>query len=263
MKRSTISGKSCIVKIAVPVLWLMLWQGAYLAVGEDLLLVSPFAAFSRMMELSMQSSFWQIVVGSLGRIVVGFLLGLMIGTLLAGLTARSQLLYSFFSLPMSMIKATPVASFVILAFVWISGENISVFIAFLMVLPLVWSNVDEGLRSVDSKLLELAQVYRIPQLHILKSITIPAVLPYFLSAAKVGLGFSWKAGIAGEVIAIPSAAIGTQLYNAKVYLETVDLFAWTAVIILLSVLLERLMVRIFSHIVRRLNRLTEEGAGCL
>lgn len=258
MKTSTTSHNKKWIQILVIALWLLLWQGAYYAVGEDLLLVSPFSALRRVIELAVSGAFWHIVFGSVARILLGFFLGLLLGTVIAAATARSQALYAFFSLPMSIIKATPVASFVILALVWIRGANLSVFIAFLMVLPLIWSNVHEGIMQIDEKLLEMAAVYRLPRSAILKNITVPSVLPYFLSAAKVGLGFSWKAGIAGEVIAIPAAAIGTQLYNAKVYLETTDLFAWTAVIILLSVLLEKLMIHGINALAKRLNRLAEQ-----
>ncbi|MEM1483967.1 ABC transporter permease subunit [Oscillospiraceae bacterium PP1C4] len=259
MKASTTSPNRYFVKIGVIALWLLLWQATYLAVGEDLLLASPFAVFFRILQLIILPSFWSIIGGSLGRIVTGFLLGLLLGTVLAFVTACSRLLYAFFALPMSIVKATPVASFVILALVWISGANLSVFIAFLMVLPLVWSNVHEGICSTDPKLLEMAAVFHLPRVSVLKNITIPAMLPYFLSAVRVGLGFSWKAGVAGEVIAIPAAAIGTQLYNAKIYLETTDLFAWTAVIIILSILLERLMITGINVIVRWMNSLVQEG----
>ncbi len=143
---------------------------------------------------------------------------------------------------MNAIKSTPVASFVILALVWIKGENLSTFIAFLMVLPVIWQSVHTGLGSADPELLEMARVYRFSRGKKLRYLYLPAALPYLISAMRVGLGFSWKSGIAGEVIAIPSQAIGTQLYNAKIYLDMPGLFAWTIVIILLSAAIERVVL---------------------
>ena len=148
------------------------------------------------------------------------------------ITARWKPIYQLIQLPMNIIKATPVASFVILALIWISGKNLSVFIAFLMVLPMVWSSVDQGLKSADPQLLEAAKTYRLSRLQTARAVYVPAVLPYLLSVSRVAVGFAWKSGIAGEVIAIPKDSIGTQLYDAKVYLETTDLFAWTVVIVL-------------------------------
>ena len=234
--------KAVLVKGTVLFLWLFLWQLAYWAVGQDLLLASPLDVCSRIFVLVKTIYFWKIITASLLRILCGFLLAVFLGIFLAVLTSRFAVLYDFIALPMNLIKAAPVASFVILALIWISGHKLSIFISFLMVLPLVWRNVHDGILAADPQLLEMAQVYHLPQKSVWRAIIIPAVLPRFLTAIRIGSGFAWKAGIAGEVIAIPNIAIGTELYHAKVYLETIDLFAWTFIIILLSILLERLSI---------------------
>lgn len=186
-------------------------------------------------------SFYSIIGHTFLRIFSGFLLGTAAGCILGGLTAFSPLLYRFFALPMNAIKSTPVASFVILALVWIKGENLSIFIAFLMVLPVIWQSVHTGLGSADPEAAEMARVYRFSRGKKRGTSTCPRP-PYLISAMRVGLGFSWKSGIAGEVIAIPSQAIGTQLYNAKIYLDMPGLFAWTIVIILLSAAIEQVVL---------------------
>lgn len=246
--------KRWLITCLVFLFWLVLWQAAYRFVGHDLLLASPWPVCRRIAELCGTKAFWQTVFGSLGRILLGFLCAVLAGSLIALLTARFQALYWFFSLPMGIIKATPVASFVILALVWISGRYLSVFVSFLMVLPLIWRNVHDGLHSADPGLLEMARVYRLTPGRTLRAVILPAVLPHFLAAVRVGAGFAWKAGVAGEVIAIPRSAIGTELYHAKVYLETTDLFAWTVVIILLSLLLERGMVCGAEFLAAQLNQ---------
>lgn len=238
--------KGILISLAVCVVWLSVWQAAHLLVyagmGTSLLLPSPAETFLRLRELLGEPSFYSIIGHTFLRIFTGFLLGTAVGCVLGGLTAFSPLLYRFFALPMNAIKSTPVASFVILALVWIKGENLSTFIAFLMVLPVIWQSVHTGLQSADPELLEMARVYRFSRGKKLRYLYLPAALPYLISAMRVGLGFSWKSGIAGEVIAIPSQAIGTQLYNAKIYLDMPGLFAWTIVIILLSAAIERVVL---------------------
>lgn len=251
MMRIDTKMKKALSAAGVAAFWLLVWQLAYYGVGRELLLASPVSVFKRLTELVRQAGFWQIILSSFCRIMGGFLLGLLLGTALGVLTAKWSLAYRILQLPMNIIKATPVASFVILALVWISGKNLSVFIAFLMVLPMVWSSVDQGLKSADGQLLEAARTYRLSRLQTAHAVYIPAVMPYFLSVCRVAMGFAWKAGIAGEVIAIPKNAIGTQLYDAKIYLETVDLFAWTVVIIVLSVLIEKLFTKGVAWIARK------------
>lgn len=246
MKHSTISepnrpapGKEGLV---AAVFWLAVWVVAFLVIREPLLLPAPWAVAWSLGRLVFTVEFWAVTFSSLLRILVGFVLGLCCGGLLAALSAACPPLRATVALPMGIIKATPVASFVILALLFLRGQGFSTFIAFLMVLPLAWSNILQGIESTDKDLLEMTRVYRFSRWDGVRYLYLPSVFPYLLSAARVGMGFAWKAGIAGEVIAIPSGAIGTQLYNAKVYLNTADLFAWTAVVILLSLLLEKGMV---------------------
>lgn len=170
----------------------------YAGMGTSLLLPSPAETFLRLRQLLGDPSFYSIIGHTFLRIFSGFLLGTAAGCILGGLTAFSPLLYRFLALPMNAIKSTPVASFVILALVWIKGENLSTFIAFLMVLPVIWQSVHTGLRSADPELLEMARVYRFSRGKKLRYLYLPAALPYLISAMRVGLGFSWKSASPGK-----------------------------------------------------------------
>ena len=210
--------------------------------GGGLLLASPVQVALRLWELLPSAAFWRAVGNSSLRIFGGFLLSCALGALLAALAAGSQPLQELLAPPVAAVKAVPVASFIILALVWLDSRSLSLFISGLMVFPPVYLNVLEGLRRTDGKLLELARVYRIPLGRRIWGIYVPQVLPYFRSAASLALGLCWKAGAAAEVIGLPAGTIGERLYTAKIYLQTPDLFAWTAVILLLAAAFERLFL---------------------
>ena len=144
---------------------------------------------------------------------------------------------------MTLVKSTPVASFIILALIWLGRGILPAFISGLMVLPVVWANVSAGIAAQDPQLLELAKVYSFPRERVLRRITIPTVLPYFRSALSSALGLGWKAGIAAEVLTVPQNSIGKMIYESKLYLETTSLFAWTLTVILLSLVIERILLR--------------------
>ena len=108
---------------------------------------------------------------------------------------------------------------------------------------------------MDAKLLEMAEVFDIPESVRIRYIYVQQVLPFFRTGCSVGLGLCWKAGIAAEVIGIPDGSIGEQLYEAKVYLNTPDLFAWTVVIIVISLVFERLFLWIVDRLVYRMERM--------
>lgn len=207
-----------------------------------LLLASPVQAALRLLELLPSTAFWRAVGNSSLRIFGGFLVSCALALLLASLAAGRTWFQNLLAPPVVVVKAVPVASFIILALVWLDAETLSLFISALMVFPPVYLNVLEGLRQTDQKLLELARVYRIPFRRRVWGVYLLQVLPYFRSAASLALGLCWKAGVAAEVIGLPAGTIGERLYTAKIYLQTPDLFAWTAVILALSAIFERLFL---------------------
>ena len=240
-------GKRITRKIAAGAVWLLVWQLCWLAVGQDVLLPSPAGVARRLGQLVCTLPFWQQVGLSLLRILTGYLLALALGAALGALTARSRLADCLLSPALRTVRAIPVASFIILLFVLMSKEHIPTVTSFLMVLPVVWANVDQGVRETDPALLEMARVFRLPPGRVFRHIRLPAVMPFFLASARTGMGLAWKAGVAAEVLAAPRLGIGRALYEAKVYLESEELFAWTAVIVAISVLLERGLVRLLGR----------------
>lgn len=226
-------------RVLLPVLfWLGVWQLAAAAVGQELLLPGPAAVGRRLLELAAGAVFWQTALASLLRIFGGLLLGVALGALLAGFTAWVPLLDWVLTPAVKVVRATPVASFILLVYLWVERGRVPGLISALMVLPVVWGNVTRGIAETDPQLLELARAYGFGRGRTLRRIYIPSVLPYFASGCRTALGLAWKAGVAAEVLCQPQNAIGTQIYNTKYYLETPSLFAWTLVVIALSFLLE-------------------------
>lgn len=230
------------VKAAAVIFWIAVWQAASMAIGQEILLASPAAVLVRLCKLVIKADFWQSVAFSMLRILLGFLLGTASGILLAGLASCLSWIRALIAPAVMTVKAIPVASFVILVLIWVPSQNLSAVISFLMVFPILYTNVLGGIESTDGKLLEMASVFRLSRMRRIRFIYIPQVIPFFCSACSVALGLCWKAGVAAEVIGIPDGSIGERLYQAKVYLDTPDLFAWTAVIIVVSLVFEKLFL---------------------
>lgn len=241
-------GKIYAYRILAICFWLIMWEGMSIVIGSDIVLSPPGKVLRILFTLVREADFWQIIASSTLRILFGFLLALITGTVFAVLSYKSRLFSELVSPLMKVVKATPVASFIILALIWIRSKNLSVLISFLMVVPVVYMNIQQGLMNTNEKLLQFAEVFRISPLKRIKAIYFPAILPYLVSAVSIGLGFGFKSGIAAEVIGIPSKSIGEKLYEAKLYLMTGDLLAWTIVIILISVLLEKGVMKLMGGI---------------
>lgn len=209
--------------------------------GQELLLPAPLAVMEELWDLAVLPEFWQAAGSSLLRIFGGVLSGVLLGSALAALTSASGWADWLFSPAVRVVRAVPVASFIILVLLWVERSLVPLVISALMVLPVVWGNVSRGAAQTDRQLLELARAYRFGRWKTLSLVYVPSVLPYFASACRTALGLGWKAGVAAEVLCLPPAAIGTQVYYAKIYLETPALFAWTLVVIALSLGLEGAM----------------------
>lgn len=235
--------------------WILAWQLGAMTLDQQILLVSPIQTLSRLGELSVQAEFWKSVGFSTLRITGGFLLGAAAGTALAALSARLRLAEELLAPLLLAIKSIPVASFIILSLILFSSRNLSILISFLIVLPVLYSGVLGGIRAMDRQLLEMARLFRIPTLRRARYVYMPQVLPYFQAACASALGLCWKSGIAAEVIGMPAGSVGERLQQAKVYLDTPDLFAWTLVIVLASLLFERFFLALLGQATRHLERM--------
>ena len=200
----------------------------------------------RLWELACTGQFWHITAVSIGRILLGAVSAMVLGALLAVLTTSSSILDALVAPVMTAVQATPVASITILVLIWLSRDFVPVLICGMMVLPVVWSNVCAGIHAADPQLLEMARVYHLPPLTIARRIYIPTVLPYFRAACTGALGLGWKAGIAAEVLTVPGKSIGRMISESKLYLLTEDLFAWTLAVVLLSLGLQKIILKLLA-----------------
>ena len=141
---------------------LLVWQGAAMVVGLDLLLPSPWQVACRLWSVWREPGFFATVAFSLLRISGGFALGLVLGVLLAVAAGRLRVLELLLWPYVTAIKSVPVASFIIICLIWMSTRQLAVFISFLMVFPVIYSNTLQGIKSADGALLEMARVYRVP-----------------------------------------------------------------------------------------------------
>ena len=243
-----------LVNTAVLLFWVILWATAAKLVDREILLPSPLQVLQRLFVLMRTREYWTMITSSMLRVLAGIVGATVLGVFLALLTESCAPVKALVSPVMTLVKSTPVASFIILALVWIGRSILPAFISGLIVLPVVWANVSAGIAGRDPLLLEMARVYSLPRQTVLRRITLPSVLPHFRAALCSALGLGWKAGIAAEVLTVPRSSIGRMIYESKLYLETCSLFAWTLTVILLSLVIERLLLRVVQKIGR-------EGGG--
>ena len=237
-------------RLGAVLILLLVWQTVAMLVGQSLLLPTPTKVLVRFFTLWGEKSFLRTIGKSFLGIAGGFFAGLALGALLAITAGRFKAVETLLWPFMLTVKSVPVASFIILALVWLSSSDLSFFISFLMVLPVIYTNLLNGIKSLSRDLSEMAEIYRMDFRHRFLYLWLPQMKTYLLTGLSLSLGLAWKAGIAAEVIGIPAQSIGEALYESKAYLNTVDLFAWTVVIVLISFLFEKLVTGIVKSLYR-------------
>lgn len=233
------------IRLIIPLaFWLGVWQLAAILMRQELLLPTPLAVARSFFTLAGTGEFWLSALCTLLRIMAGLLGGAAAGILLAVLTHFSRWADLFLSPAVRVVRATPVVSFILLVYLWVTRDRIPGVIAGLMVLPVIWGNVTAGLAAVDGQLLEMAHAYRFSRLKILRLIYLPSLRPHLISGVLTAFGLAWKSGVAAEVICPPRLAVGSRIQAARLALETPELFAWTIVIVVLSLALESALRRL-------------------
>ena len=223
-----------------------MWQLSAMAVDLELILPSPLTCAKTLIALLPTKELWIAVGGTLGRVFGGYAIGCAAGILLGAAAYFIPTAGEFVKPLMTVIKATPVSSFILLAVLWMSPNSVPVLIGALMVTPIVFGNMITGLGEHSKKLREVAFVYGLSPAECAQKLFIPAVIPYISAACLTSLGLAWKAGVAAEVLVVTKNSVGQWLYYSKLYFETAQLFAWTVVVVLLSFVLERIVKLLLS-----------------
>lgn len=251
--KNSISKNKPIVTILSIVFWIFIWWLISLFINREIYLPFPLTTLDSLVNIINNVEFWETVTFSILRVMAGFLSACILGIILGFSCGLSKLVKQIFNPLIIAIRATPVMSFIIIAIIWFDSNFVPIFVGFLMCFPIIWGNVVEGVGEIDQKLLQMSKVYNINKLRVLRYIYIPSLVPYIVAGMTTALGIGWKATVAAEVLSHPKYAIGTHLYDAKVYLESTQLFAWTIVVIALSFF--------FEYIIKSLLKLIQKVYG--
>lgn len=225
-------------KIIIALIWLVIWQIMAALIAEEILLPSPLLVFKRFLDLLVQKEFYLAILSSIGKIMIGFVISIFFGLILAFISYKSNLFYDFINPIILIFRSIPLASLIIFLLFWVKSTNLSILVSFIMAMPIIYTNSYVGLKSIDKKLIQMADIYKIKEIDRLRSIYLVKTKAFIKSSIISTSGLVLKAGIAAEVIGLPDNSIGKSLYNSKIYLDMPSLLAWTLAILILSFIFE-------------------------
>ena len=243
----TSNSKKIIYPLISLAFWLLVWQVAAVAVDHQYFLPDIPTTLSALANVVTGKDFLLSVLYTFTRVLTGLTLGTLIGIAIAVLTHKSEVLHSIIAPALSVIKATPVATIIIILWVTLDGNSLAITVSFLMVMPIIWQNMSEGLRKIDKSLIEVSDVFELTLKERAKILIFPSLLRYFIPAFITSVGFAWKSEIAAEIIANTRDSIGHGINGAKQEFNSPEVFAWTLIIVLFSIALEWVLKKLLKR----------------
>ncbi|PLX10989.1 MAG: ABC transporter permease [Marinilabiliales bacterium] len=237
-----------IISIISILLLIGLWKFASVLYASELILPSPESTLVATLKLFISENFLKIIGATIFRGIIGFIISFILGVSLGIFAGINKYFEAFLNPILVTIRSTPVISLILLALIWFKVDYVAIFIAFLTMFPFICTNVIDGIKNVDSDLIEMSRVYKISQSKIIKEVYLPAISPFIFSGASSAMGFGWRAIIIGEVLSQPQFGIGTFMQTAQTYLIVSEVIAWTIIAVTISYLFE-LIIRKIEHLI--------------
>jgi len=217
---------------------LSIWEIAALVINDSFFLPGVRETSVSLFKIFASGDFLKVILTAFFRVFSGLLIGIMLGITLAFLCRKFELVNTVIAPIISIMKATPVACIIVLLWIRLNYTEIAIFVVLLMVLPIIWQNVYDAIGEMDKSMIEVADIFRLNRFQRIKILVIPSVLSYLLPAVVTSIGLAWKAEIAAEIMT--NSNIGRLIYDFKtVSYDTASIFAWTVIIVTLSIIVEK------------------------
>ena len=232
--------KETLYRLLAAFFWILVWWVAALIVGNGYFLPSPVDTVLALFSLLSEAEFYTVVLFSILRVLCGLGLGVAVGSLLAAASHHLPFVRRLVCPVISVFKAMPVATFIIILWITLRGSLLSIFIGFMMVMPIIFQNLLDGYDSIDKTLLEVTRAYEFSAFKRFRLLTLPTLLAFFAPALITSIGLAFKSQIAAEIIAYTNESIGQYIFDSKYNGQHDKVFAWALVIVTVSILLEYL-----------------------
>lgn len=251
------SVKHTLVALISSALLLALWQVGAHVLDSQILLPGLEPVFKTLVSIIGDGPFLANIGATVVRAFQSFLIIVILGSV-AGVLGGNFPLFSAAMKPfVTTLKAVPVMSIILLAFIWFTSGQVPLFSAFLMGFPVMYVQVESGWRSIDGNLIQMCDLYEIKGFDRLVHFTIPSLVPSLVTGARISLSMVWKVVIAAEVLTVPRYGVGSRMQLAQVQLQTDRVLSWTLIAILLTAcgdLLFELIVHAGAAVKRTVDR---------
>ena len=233
------NSKELLYTIISTIVLIILWKILSVIVDKEILIPSPENTFIETIRIVRGPNFINSVVNTVKRAIMGFMMALAAGISLGMLGGFSKPIYYLLRPIVLINKAVPTMAMILLALIWLQSEKAPILVGFVVIFPVIYENVVQGIRNVDVKLVEMMSMYEVSRLGMLKDLYMPSIRSYLYGGLSAAMGLNLKIIIAAEVLSQPKISMGTSFQIEKANLNTAGVFAWSLITIFLAGLLEQ------------------------
>jgi ABC-type nitrate/sulfonate/bicarbonate transport system permease component len=250
MKNKTLFQKWHIPTIIVVVVLLALWQVASRRFGSYLL-PDPLSVLTSFIKIISTGIIWQHVFSTLFRVVIGFALAVVLSIILVLLAYKwksARIVVKDFN---SVFNSISVFIWIVLALIWFGiTDSAAIFTTLMVTLPILLSNLLEGLEHVDKRFLEVGSVYQFSNFDEFRNIILPSIFPSFIGGMRGGFGLGLKISVVAEMFGV-TTGIGYILNYSREILATDMVFVWAIILIILMIIIDKLIFENLSKKVKK------------
>ena len=217
----------------------------------DYVLPSPVAVGARLAALFTDPAFIGETALSAVRVVGSVVIATATGTALA-LAARLVPVAEWVveRRIQPLLNSFPSVGWAILAVIWFDVSNFSVMFVQVMILtPFCLINVAEGLRALDTELIEMARSFTRSRPRTLRRVVLPLLAPYVMAAVRIAYGVGWKIALVAELFGADSG-LGYLMLQAQITADAAMVFATCLAIVVIFFAGEKLIIDPLSRLVR-------------
>lgn len=218
-------------------MWIV-WLIAAAAVKNEYLIAPVGSSVKQFFMLFAEPFFWRAIGHTLARTVVAFLISFVLALGCACLAVAFKPFAAFMRPVTALFRTLPTMAVLLLILVWLTPRTAPVAVAMLVLFPMIYTQLSEGIAGVDGELLQMAKVYQIPLHRRLTGIYLPHLAPIALEQTGAGLSFGLKLIISAEVMASTRTALGGMISEAQAYINLPRIAALTLVAVVFGIAIE-------------------------
>lgn len=228
-------------KVLIWLFYFILWQGIAMMVNQSIILPSFFDVLSRLILILSDSSFYNHLFITLFRVVLGTLSAFILSFIFAILSYDFKWVEQALKPLVLVSKTIPNITYILLVLIWFSREMSVFFVTLLILFPVLYTQISTGLFGINPEHLEVLKLYPETYFHRLIKVIIPLIKIPLFEGLKGALSLGFKVGVMAEILGQVQPGLGYLMHIARMNFETVDLFAYTAIMILVVVIIEKSM----------------------